>query len=319
MTRYWWVNHKQTSREEIGGGYLWSPKLKRDGSSNRFYDNMRRAEPGDFVLSYAGGQISHVGQVCDFAFSRTKPDEFGPAGDAWDTEGWMLPILWRPLAPKISPKASFERTRTLFPAKYSPLSLKTGHGNQAVYLAEISEDLFVELIRPGQISLEALFGHASFAVYNGLQATLTDEQVQEKIRADITLSSTEKKQQINARRGQGAFRENVMRFESSCRLTGISSPQFLIASHIKPWRSCVDGNERLDGNNGLLLSPNVDLLFDRGFIGFREDGSLIVSSHVDSSDIFRLGLEHAINQVRAPFRAAQLPYLDYHRKNVLLP
>jgi predicted restriction endonuclease len=198
------------------------------------------------------------------------------------------------------------------------LNLKTGHGNQAVYLAEISEELFVELIRPDQISVEELFGHASFAVYNGLQATLTEEQVQEKIRADVTLSSTEKRQQINARRGQGVFRENVMHFESSCRLTGISSPQFLIASHIKPWRSCADGNERLDGNNGLLLSPNVDLLFDRGFISFREDGRVIVSSRVDSSDIFRLGLEHAINQSQTAFRTAQLPYLDYHRKNVLL-
>ncbi len=63
MARYWWVNHKQTSREEIRGGYLWSPKLKRDGSSNLFYSNMRRAEPGDCVLSYAGGYVKYVGQV----------------------------------------------------------------------------------------------------------------------------------------------------------------------------------------------------------------------------------------------------------------
>jgi putative restriction endonuclease len=318
MARYWWVNHKQTSREEIGGGYLWSPKAKRDGSPNLFYDNMRRAEPGDYVLSYASGQIAHVGLVCDFAFSRIKPDEFGSAGNSWDNEGWMLPILWRPLSNRIVPKTRFEQIRELLPTKYSPLSLKTGHGNQAVYLAEISQQLFSELLGIDEIGLETLFGPASYAIYNGLQASLTDEQIQERIKKDISLSSTEKAQQINARRGQGLFRENVMHYETSCRLTGISSPQLLIASHIKPWRSCENGFERLDGNNGLLLSPNVDLLFDRGFIGFAEDGHVIISPHISSHDLTRLGLGAVIDKVHAPFRPAQLPYLAYHRQNVLL-
>lgn len=318
MARYWWVNHKQTSREEIRGGYLWSPKLKRDGSPNLFYTNMRRAEPGDYVLSYAGGYVKHIGQVCDFAFSRIKPEEFGIAGNAWASEGWMLPVLWRPFSVGIQPKAHFDRIRDSLPVKYSPLSLSTGNGNQAVYLAEISEQLFLTLLSIGQIQLDELFGSSSFAVYSGLQVQLTDEQVQDRINSDITLSSTEKLQQISARRGQGVFRQNVMRHEKSCRLTGISSPQLLIASHIKPWRSCSDGLERLDGNNGLLLSPNVDLLFDRGLISFCDEGKVIVSSHVDSYDIMRLGLDAAINKAQVPFRAAQLAYLDYHRKNVLL-
>ncbi len=318
MARYWWVNHKQTSREEIRGGYLWSPKLKRDGSSNLFYSNMRRAEPGDYVLSYAGGYVKYVGQVCDFAFARIKPDEFGSAGDAWDNEGWMLPILWRPCGEGVHPKAHFDRIRDLLPAKYSPLSLNTGNGNQAVYLAEISEQLFFTLVHIGGVSVDELFGPGSFAVYSGFQIELTDEEVQEKINRDVALSSTEKLQQISARRGQGTFRENVMRHEKGCRLTGISSPQLLIASHIKPWRSCSDGFERLDGNNGLLLSPNVDLLFDKGFISFCDDGKVIVSAHVDKSDIIRLGLDSAISKAHTAFRVEQLAYLDYHRKNVLL-
>ncbi|KQV47469.1 hypothetical protein ASE26_29315 [Duganella sp. Root198D2] len=279
---------------------------------------MRRAEPGDYVLSYAGTYIKYVGQVCDFAFSRIKPDEFGPAGDAWDNEGWMLPILWRPFGEGLHPKSHFNRIRDLLPAKYSPLSLTTGNGNQAVYLAEIDEQLFLTLLGIGQVSLDELFGPGSFAVYSGLQMELTDEEVQEKISRDIALSSTEKLRQINARRGQGAFRENVMRHEMSCRLTGISSPRLLIASHIKPWRSCADGFERLDGNNGLLLSPNVDLLFDKGLISFWNDGRVIVSAHIDSSDIVRLGLETAVSKEHAAFRDEQLPYLDYHRKNVFL-
>ncbi|WP_197086911.1 hypothetical protein [Bradyrhizobium sp. LTSPM299] len=57
VVKYWWVNHKQTMRQEIGGGYLWSPKEEANGSRSQFYDNMRIAAPGDPVLSYAGGSL----------------------------------------------------------------------------------------------------------------------------------------------------------------------------------------------------------------------------------------------------------------------
>jgi len=40
MTSYWWVNHKQTFKHEIEGGYLWSPKFKSNDDRNYFYDTM---------------------------------------------------------------------------------------------------------------------------------------------------------------------------------------------------------------------------------------------------------------------------------------
>jgi putative restriction endonuclease len=51
MTQFWWVNHKQTARQEIEGQYLWSPKTQSNGARSQFYDNMREASPGDLVLS----------------------------------------------------------------------------------------------------------------------------------------------------------------------------------------------------------------------------------------------------------------------------
>ena len=50
---YWWVNHKQTFRQEFGGKYVWCPKLKSNGSINHFYETMREVQPGDLVYSYA--------------------------------------------------------------------------------------------------------------------------------------------------------------------------------------------------------------------------------------------------------------------------
>lgn len=74
------------------------------------------------------------------------------------------------------------------------------------------------------------------------------------------LPATEKEQLIKARRGQGVFRTRLESIEDSCRLTGATNTRMLVASHIKPWRDC-SNVERLDGNNGLLLSPHVDKLF----------------------------------------------------------
>ncbi|MEI6914209.1 MAG: HNH endonuclease signature motif containing protein, partial [Armatimonadota bacterium] len=60
-------------------------------------------------------------------------------------------------------------------------------------------------------------------------------------------------------------------FERECRLTHVGNPTHLIASHIKPWRES-NNDERLAGGNGLLLTPSIDHLFDRGFITFGEYG-----------------------------------------------
>ena len=37
--RFWWVNQNQTWRQEVGGGYLWSPK--RETNSYRFIEYHR--------------------------------------------------------------------------------------------------------------------------------------------------------------------------------------------------------------------------------------------------------------------------------------
>ena len=78
----------------------------------------------------------------------------------------------------------------------------------------------------------------------------------------VTGASTERDALTKARLGQGLFRHRVAEREPACRVTGLKRQEFLVASHIKPWRDC-DNSERLDGANGLLLSPHVDKLFDR--------------------------------------------------------
>jgi predicted restriction endonuclease len=70
--------------------------------------------------------------------------------------------------------------------------------------------------------------------------------------------------------------------EAGCRLTGVTDRRFLRAIHIKPW-SRSDSREKLDGNNGLLIAPHIDHLFDKGFISFEDDGSVMTSKSLTQS------------------------------------
>src|ERR1700756_2754038 len=58
---FWWVNQNQTLRDEIEGGFIWSPKQKKNGGFNQFYENMKLVEPGDIIFSFADQRIGHVG------------------------------------------------------------------------------------------------------------------------------------------------------------------------------------------------------------------------------------------------------------------
>ncbi|MBX5206103.1 HNH endonuclease signature motif containing protein [Rhizobium sp. NZLR1] len=313
--RYWWVNHRQTARQEISDGYLWSPKREANGARSQFYENMRVAEPGDTVLSFSNSAIGHVGLVLDFASAVSKPSSFGATGDNWSSDGWLLPMAWTQLARPIRPKDRIGELRPLLPLKYSPINPVTGYGHQKAYLAEINADV-----------VELLIGVPSPAVQieiDGSDADLRlqylDDLAQIALSENSALDATTKQQLVLARRGQGLFRMRVLEHERGCRLTGVESPRLLVASHIKPWRTCASAAERLDGANGLLLAPHVDRLFDRGLISFKADGEVLVSPRLNPLDLHRLGLVDACAKNCGEFTGDQASYLSFHRENVFLP
>jgi HNH endonuclease len=142
-----------------------------------------------------------------------------------------------------------------------------------------------------------------------------DESTQERAILDqADLSRTVKEALILARRGQGIFRDNVLRVEPRCRVTGIGDPNYLIASHIKPWSEC-SNEERLTENNGLMLAPHVDHLFDRGYISFTDNGNLLVSPRCAAGILTTWGISPTMNV--GPFRTAQQEFLAYHRRHCL--
>lgn len=127
------------------------------------------------------------------------------------------------------------------------------------------------------------------------------------------LESTEREQLTSARIGQGLYRRRLEEIETCCRVTGLSELAHLRASHIKPWRACTD-SEKLDGNNGLLLSPHIDHLFDQGYITFTDTGDFLVSKSLKPSVLVLWKLAEKANV--GVFNPAQRWYLAYHRENI---
>ena len=319
MPRYWWVNHKQTVTQERGGNYIWSPKRSRNGRRNPFYEFMREVAPGDVVFSYAHAQVGAIGRATSFAYDFPKPAEFGKAGENWSDVGWRVDVDFVALDEPIRPREHIEAIRPLLPEKYSPLSVK-GLGQQNLYLTRLSPrlgmlleglagpNLGVQLLDADRTN-EPWTDEAPAALYEW------EEQIEKQIATASSLSETERHRLISARMGQGLFRQRVLERERRCRITGVERQIHLVASHCKPWR-VANNDERLDGENGLALTPSIDHLFDKGFISFEDNGRLLISPVADQSALARMGVPTGNSFSAGVFSHGQKRYLDYHREMI---
>jgi putative restriction endonuclease len=321
--RYWWVNQNQTYRQELGGGYLWSPKRNANGAKNPFYETMREVSPGDVVLSFVDARIAAIGVAQSYCWESPKPQEFGDAGQNWENIGWKVRVNFTTLLNRIRPKDHMSVLRSLLPTKYSPLQ-PNGNGIQSVYLAEISPT-FAEVVA-GLIGQEARLvvtgaGQTAEVARDPLHRSddldYWEHRLEQTVERNTNIPETDREAIIRARRGQGLFKQRVMKIESGCRITGVTNPVYLVGSHCKPLRDSTN-EERLNGENGLLLTPSIDHLFDRGFIGFEDSGTLIISPVAHRTSLQRLGVETEQVLNVGSFTDGQRNFLDFHRNAVLL-
>lgn len=141
---------------------------------------------------------------------------------------------------------------------------------------------------------------------NAADASIAEELARVQ-RSPIT--RTEKEALVKSRIGQGVFRYLVLEiWDYKCAVTGAGI--LLCASHIKPWRSC--SNEvRLDGFNGLALSPVFDKAFDAGLITFGVSGEIALSPRLTKTDASLLGLQPHL-RIKGVTKQHK-GYLEYHR------
>jgi putative restriction endonuclease len=303
--RYWWVNQRKTYRYRAP--YMWSPKKNRKGGTNPYYDFMENVSIGDVVFAYANGEIKGIGIASGLAVTHEIPDEFKTAKDSWAVDGWLVPVEFSELSKPLRPKIHIKKLKPLLPDKYSPLR-DTGDGRE-FYLTEVPASLAMALI--------GLCGEQASSVVDAgltnISPSALDRQAQLELLDRKDIGDRVKRQMVDARRGQGLFREKVAAREPSCRVTGVAELRHLRASHIKPWRKSND-HEKLDGDNGLLLSPHIDHLFDRGFISFSKNGTILVSDKLDVDVLDSWQIDPSVNV--GSFTDKQDIYLEYHRKEI---
>ena len=315
--QYWWVNHKQTSKHEIPGGYIWSPKRERNGNRSQYYDYMGETRPGDLILSFSDSIIGHWGEITAFPISARIPPAYRDTPKPWSDIGWRVSVKWRQVPTPVRPKAHLNEIAPLLPDKYAPIQYSTGNGIQKAYLTKIGQALFDLVASRGNFSPQSTGNDdADF-----FQASAIDEiegQIESEIASDPGLNETEKQALFNARIGQGKFKQNVQKIENKCRVTNLQDPRLLIASHIRPWRLCESANHRLSGHNGLLLAPHIDKLFDRGLLSFGDDGQILIASTISQDSLEKLGLADIRTKNAGPFTQQQREHLAFHRENIFI-
>lgn len=128
------------------------------------------------------------------------------------------------------------------------------------------------------------------------------------------LLGQEKEAVVKTRVNQDVFRKRLVMKYKHCCLCSVNNGKLLIASHIKPWSES-DSHEKLDVNNGLLLCPNHDKLFDSGLISFSDDGSIMISDELDSINRTFLNVT---NNMKIVVDNDNAEYIKYHRENVFI-
>ncbi len=182
--------------------------------------------------------------------------------------------------------------------------------NSAEKLGELMDPIRkMGTFREQNIKGNGMYNAALMQFYQYLQDIGSNELEADldQILGDDKSTETEKSAQISARIGQGKFREALISHWGGCAVSGYANYRFLVASHIKPW-SKSSNRERLDPYNGLLLLPNLDKVFDLGYITFEESGSIRISEAVEKP--LMLGIDQ---DLKVDLKDDHQEYMAYHR------
>ena len=112
-----------------------------------------------------------------------------------------------------------------------------------------------------------------------------------------------REQLVKVRVNQAFFRSSILAsYNNTCCITGMQQPEFLIASHIRPWS--VDEKNRLNPQNGIAINALHDKAFEVGLITITYDFKIIVSPLL-------------LKQKKS--KSIEDYFLKYHNQDIILP
>lgn len=229
--------------------------------------------------------IRAVSQAAGPAYDAERPDPRDE--EHWYGTGWRLDVAYTDLPEPLFYRDWVPSVLSEMPALHSPFT-STGRPNQG-YLFELPLSVGEYVV--------------ALAARQGVDVVLTAAENA----APPPGGETQRQAIIRARIGQGQFRKDLLqRWQGRCAVSGVSRPELLRASHIKPWSSS-NNQERLDPSNGLLLSAAYDAAFDALLIGFAPDGTIYLAADFGLDEARAAGVDpEAKLAVVSPQTAAYL-------------
>jgi len=157
-----------------------------------------------------------------------------------------------------------------------------------------------------------------------LVAQFTNQPLEKISEIDIVdiPDGKEREALIKARVNQSFFRSTILSsYNLKCCITGLSIPEFLVASHIIPWKD--DAKNRLNPRNGLCLNSIHDKAFDKGFITVTSDYKVKVSKYLNrlkkNNAVVDLFLKYDNQSIILPDKfLPDKDFLHYHYKNIFI-
>lgn len=294
---FYWVNIGTTHKTVIDQHFLWAPKSSRNKAGNEvtrlYWDNVGKVQQGDIIFCCYDQRISFLAIADGNSYTEERPvsRSFGE----WDAVGNRVDVQ----IVELDRKVHRDEISSEFIARFNNRSAPSLFSNQAtlnqIYMAHLPADA-------GMYLLEAA----------NQTARSEDAFIRAGTSEPTKISATTREALVMARVGQGKFRADLIkRWGGRCALTGLQNVNLMVASHINSW-ALSDNVERLDVENGLLLAPHIDRLFDQGLISFSNNGAVQIAPSLSAEDRVIFGLDR-FTKIEALSRG-NLSYLDRHRK-----
>lgn len=294
---FYWVNIGGTHKTVIDQHFLWAPKSSVSKVGNEvtrlYWDNVGKVRQGDIIFCCYDQRISFLAIADGDSYTEARP--MSRAFQEWDAIGNRVDVQ----IVELDRKVHRDEIATEFIARFNNRTAPSLFSNQAtlnqIYMAHLPADA-------GMYLLEAV---------NQL-ARCEEAFISTGTTDSAKISATTREALVMSRIGQGKFRADVIkRWGGRCALTGLQNVNLMVASHINAW-ALSNNAERLDVENGLLLAPHIDRLFDQGLISFSERGTMQISPMLSGDDRAIFGLDR-FRQIDA-LTIGNFSYLERHRK-----
>ena len=169
-----------------------------------------------------------------------------------------------------------------------------------------------ELVVAYEESLRLFADDASQAAESGILLPFMDQKEQDYAEKDSYGWAVRRK-------GQKAFRFALLsNYRFQCCLSGITSQDMLLASHIVPWSK--DENNRTNPQNGLLLNALLDKAFDKGYVTFSPSSyETIISERIKDIPLANYLSQFKSKKINLPNNPERWPkneFLEYHNDTI---